>query len=436
MSALRIGALCITGAVALLAAAPGAGGADAAAATTFHVVNQRGIAQPLVSVIGDRTGTTDYAGNVTLDLSPGEFVYFSRYRGPPCGGAPEGALGQEYVVPDPAPPTAEITLPNTTGDSFLPENNDNERWIVGKVNELREANGKPPMAISTILNQAASAMAHDWVTVHHQFPNPFCFLIPRDWGFPDQFGNALLDGPFTYPQSAFAHWMELPVTVDRALLGDYDTIGVGEAIVGGEGMYNAILAKCPLFMGAPAVQCGRTTDQGDPTLPIPAPPSGGGGGDGGGGAGGGGTGGGATTGGGTTGGAATGGGGTGGAGAGGGGGGAGGKALPTLGELTVPAVQRGTTVSGFVFVGYSGSQILTELLSRKAQFARAKLVLAGRGLQSGVARGKRRFYAKLNAKAKRALKKHGKLRLTMRVTITPPGGSPVTVSRKVTVRKK
>jgi hypothetical protein len=87
-------------------------------------------------------------------------------------------------------------------------------------------------------------------------------------------------------------------------------------------------------------------------------------------------------------------------------------------------------------VGHSGSTVLIQLLSRKAQFARAKLVLAGRGLQRGVARGKRRFYAKLNAKAKRALKKHGKLRLTVRLTITPPGGSPVTASRKVTVRKK
>jgi uncharacterized membrane protein YgcG len=419
MRARGLSALYCVGAAAIgLAAAPGAG----AATTTYHVVNQRGIGQPFAEANGENT---DYDGYVTLTVNAGDYVDFTRYRGPFCGGVPEGAVGYEHVVPNPVPATETITLPNTTGDAFNPTNNDNERWLVGKVNELRAQNGKPPVVISTTLNQAASAMAHDWVTVHHQFPPPWCFNIPPDWGFPDQHGHATLDAAYaTYPQAAFAHWIDTSDTPARrdALLGDFDTIGMGEAIAGSEGQYNAILAKCPLVTGTPAVQCGRTADQGDPNLPIAPPPAGGGG---------------AGTGGAGTGGAGTGGAGTGGAGGGGtGGGGAGGQTFKVLGELTVRAIQHGGTVSGFVFVGYAGSTVLTELLAPKAKLAAAKLVLVGRGLQRNVARGKRRFYAKLNAKGKKALKKRGKLKLTLRITITPPGGGPARATRKVTVKKK
>jgi len=80
-----------------------------------------------------------------------------------------------------------------------------------------------------------------------------------------------------------------------------------------------------------------------------------------------------------------------------------------------------------------------DLLAARAALARAgapALVTVGRLLRSGVPAGIVRFKVDLDARAVRALRAHRRLALTVRIVLTPPGGSADALpSRTLTLRR-
>jgi len=80
-----------------------------------------------------------------------------------------------------------------------------------------------------------------------------------------------------------------------------------------------------------------------------------------------------------------------------------------------------------------------DLLAARAALARAgapALVTVGRLLRSGVPAGVVRFKVNLDARALHALRAHRRLVLTVRIVLTPPGGSADALpGRTLTLRR-
>lgn len=109
LAVLAVGAVALAQAGAL---------ARAAAATTFHIQNARGVPQvaSLYQGAGQLGPRTDPFGNLTIAVTPGDTFYFSRnqtdghcYSGEQA--SPEGSPGQAYTVPAEPPASVTITLP-------------------------------------------------------------------------------------------------------------------------------------------------------------------------------------------------------------------------------------------------------------------------------------------------------------------------------------
>lgn len=107
-----------------------------------------------------------------------------------------------------------------------------------------------------------------------------------------------------------------------------------------------------------------------------------------------------------------------------------------LAAVTLPAVQKGTSVRGSANVGIAGSRLEVDLATAKSALgAGAKHAQAsvGRKLQRVAVAGKVSFSVRLAAKARRALKRKRRLALRVSVKLTPPGGTTSTATRHVTL---
>ena len=96
-------------------------------------------------------------------------------------------------------------------------------------------------------------------------------------------------------------------------------------------------------------------------------------------------------------------------------------------KLTLAAVQRGQAVTGLIKGGSAGSSVTVETLA--ALKAKAKPVRVGRATYAVAAGATRTFSLPLNAKGKAALRKLGKLKVTLRFTVAGK-----TETRAVTLR--
>jgi plastocyanin len=99
-----------------------------------------------------------------------------------------------------------------------------------------------------------------------------------------------------------------------------------------------------------------------------------------------------------------------------------------------------TTVRGSAEIAprYAGSRLEVDLLSTGASLARAKhpaQVIVGRLVRSSVSAGKVSFSVSLDSRGKRALRRHGRLTLTVRVTLTPRGGTAITLTRGIVLHR-
>jgi hypothetical protein len=103
--------------------------------------------------------------------------------------------------------------------------------------------------------------------------------------------------------------------------------------------------------------------------------------------------------------------------------------------VKVAKSQRGRSVKGSLQISKAGGgdRLEVDLLATAASLAKAGHAtrVVGRFVSSSVSAGQRPFSVKLNAKARRALKRHHRLALKVKITLTPASGEALTITRSV-----
>ncbi len=104
--------------------------------------------------------------------------------------------------------------------------------------------------------------------------------------------------------------------------------------------------------------------------------------------------------------------------------------------LLLSRSQHGTAVHGSTDVppALGGSRLEVDLLATTASLARAHRlapVRVGRFVRASVAAGKAPFSVTLSSQGKRALRRHGHLALTVKVTLTLPSGTAMSTTRSM-----
>jgi hypothetical protein len=108
------------------------------------------------------------------------------------------------------------------------------------------------------------------------------------------------------------------------------------------------------------------------------------------------------------------------------------------GSLKLTAPRHGSSVSGSLVVSKSGAggRLEIDLIASSASLAKVRhkqstSTAVGRLVRSSVSAGNVSFSISLNARAKGALRRHHKLALTVKITLTPPTGAPAVATRNV-----
>jgi plastocyanin len=112
---------------------------------------------------------------------------------------------------------------------------------------------------------------------------------------------------------------------------------------------------------------------------------------------------------------------------------------PAASALQVAAAQRGVAIRGSVKVSSAGSRLLARAFARrKALFGgqSTRQVQVGRQSRASVGAGRVAFAVQISAVARRALRRNGRLAISLRLTVTPPGGPAYTATRPVTLRHR
>ena len=104
--------------------------------------------------------------------------------------------------------------------------------------------------------------------------------------------------------------------------------------------------------------------------------------------------------------------------------------------LKLAPSQHGKTVRGSVAISSAGAggRLQVELLASTASLARAGSAAqarVGKTVRASLPEGKVSFAVPLNARAKRALHRHRRMRLSVKVSVTPLSGPAVTITRHV-----
>ena len=115
---------------------------------------------------------------------------------------------------------------------------------------------------------------------------------------------------------------------------------------------------------------------------------------------------------------------------GGGGGAGGGGAAPSAGSalstVSLASIQKGASVRGSADIAQAGSTLTVDLQAASASLAKkhkAATASAGHLSRAAVGPGRVSFSVALNARARRAVRRHGRLALTVKVKVTAPGGA-------------
>jgi plastocyanin len=108
--------------------------------------------------------------------------------------------------------------------------------------------------------------------------------------------------------------------------------------------------------------------------------------------------------------------------------------------LKLSPAQRGDVVRGSLAVSAAGAggRLEVDVLAKAASLARtgqAARVRVGKLERSSLSVGRVRFAVPLNARAERALARHGRLELTVEIRLTPVGGSAAKIERGVALRR-
>ncbi len=117
---------------------------------------------------------------------------------------------------------------------------------------------------------------------------------------------------------------------------------------------------------------------------------------------------------------------------------AGGRAGAAASGLKVAATQTGTVVRGSLLVARPGSRLDVRLSARRTALGSTRQsgsVSVGRLRRTSVGGRRVEFAVKLSSAAKRALRRDGRLAITLRLTVTPPTGDVYSATRKVGMRR-
>jgi len=107
--------------------------------------------------------------------------------------------------------------------------------------------------------------------------------------------------------------------------------------------------------------------------------------------------------------------------------------------LALANAQHGDAVHGTVQIpaADAGARLEIELLAQGASLAKVKRggrSRVGRLVRSSTPAGKVSFVVSLDAQAKRALRHHHELALTLKIVLTPKHGAAMTLTRSVVLR--
>ena len=101
--------------------------------------------------------------------------------------------------------------------------------------------------------------------------------------------------------------------------------------------------------------------------------------------------------------------------------------------VAIATVQHGKSVHGKVRVPAGGARLVVQLLAAAGQIVKAPATPVVGGLtRTGLHAGQVSFAVAINARAQRALRRHGRLKLLVRLTLSAPGAG--SAHRSVTVR--
>jgi plastocyanin len=109
---------------------------------------------------------------------------------------------------------------------------------------------------------------------------------------------------------------------------------------------------------------------------------------------------------------------------------------PALEALELAKNQHGNRVRGLIDLLQAGGRLKVDLLATRASLlggGQKGTVRVGRLIRSSLGAGRVRFAVGLRRVARRALQRRGRLPLTVRLTITPPGGKALILNRSVAV---
>jgi plastocyanin len=109
--------------------------------------------------------------------------------------------------------------------------------------------------------------------------------------------------------------------------------------------------------------------------------------------------------------------------------------------LTLAKSQRGTVVKGSIRISPAGAggRLEVDLLAKRASLASASgpfRAPVGKLVRRGLSAGKVSFSVPLNAKGRRALRRHGHLALKAVVEVSSPASAKVSVTRGVVLRRR
>ena len=101
-------------------------------------------------------------------------------------------------------------------------------------------------------------------------------------------------------------------------------------------------------------------------------------------------------------------------------------AAPAASAVKLAASQKGQAVKGSLTVAAANSRLKVEVLRGKTVAATSTKT---------VKQGSAAFSLTLNSAAKKALKRAGKLKLTVKITVTSASGTPFTATKTVTLKR-
>jgi hypothetical protein len=149
-----------------------------------------------------------------------------------------------------------------------------ERWVIGKINDMRHAKGLPLLHVSTTLDRVAYATAHDAAAIKaangsYPWPPKYCAAVGEDWGWPQLslgtrgFGGN--DASTSDPATALAHWTDNSSRGQLTFNPGLTAVGIGD----GGTAWTLYVADCSGVAADVAARCEMTSDAGDSSIKLP-----------------------------------------------------------------------------------------------------------------------------------------------------------------------